>query len=64
MPSNFTGKDLVEWRKRRGWKRTFLASQLDVSATTVWSWEKLPFVGVRDALALRAVDNNLKPMGE
>jgi hypothetical protein len=64
MPSNFTGKDLIDWRKKRGWKRTFLAQQLDVSATTLWYWEKLPFIEIRDALAIRAVDMNLKPMGD
>ncbi len=64
MPSKFSGDALVQWRKKKGWKRTFLAQQLDVSSTTVWSWEKLPFIEVKDALALRAVDMNLKPMGE
>lgn len=61
----FNGSALESWRKSRGWKRTYIAHLLGVSVTTLWSWEKredeLPRLVL---LACRAVDSNLKPMGE
>lgn len=62
--SRFSGEALLEWRTLKGWKRTYLAQLLRVSVTTLWSWERLEFVPVVVALACRAIDSNLKPMGE
>jgi len=62
--SKLTGADLLEWRTRRGWKRNYLSQLLGVSTTTLWSWEKDEALPLLVALACRAVDDNLKPMGE
>ena len=34
-----TGSQFCEWRKANGWSRSWIASQLGVSNSSVWKWE-------------------------